>query len=132
MINLEITYPPWLQHWRVRCPTLSGRLSTSPLFTPFTGMATSVTVNQNQDREIFIGLTTGEVTKFVINARKQLIQVSTKPPNQKNVDCGSVKQLSMHGNNLLIAWERCLVEQEGKFFYHSKPYDRKSIDNSAK
>ena len=114
MINLDLTYPPWLQHWRVRCPTLSGRLSTSPLFTPFTGMATSITVNQ--DREIFIGLTTGEVTKFVINDRKQLIQVSTKPTNQKNVDCGGVKQLSMHNDNLLIAWERCLVEQEGKIY----------------
>ena len=106
-------YPLWLQNWRTRCPALSGRLSSSPLFTPLTGLATSITVNYKPNVEIFIGLATGDVIKFELDTDNQLKRVSTKPSDSHNIDCGGVKALSMHNDNLLIAWERCLIEQQG-------------------
>ena len=106
-------YPLWLQNWRTRCPALSGRLSKLPLFTPLTGLATSITVNYKPSIEIFIGLANGDVTKFELADDNQLKRVSTKPSNSQNIDCGAVKALSMHSDNLLIAWERCLIEQQG-------------------
>ena len=71
------------------------------------------------DQKIYVGLATGEVTQFQIQDG-DLIRVSTRPIEPiANVTCGSVTSLAMHNSNVLIAWENCLLEQEGEMLFWS-------------
>ena len=74
------------------------------------------TSTEAANQKIYVGLATGEVTQFQLQDG-DLIRVSTRPLEATaNVTCGSVKSLAMHNSNVLIAWEHCLLEQEGTVF----------------
>ena len=74
------------------------------------------TSTEAANQKIYVGLATGEVTQFQLQDG-DLTRVSTRPLEATaNVTCGSVKSLAMHNSNVLIAWEHCLLEQEGTVF----------------
>jgi len=103
-------YPPWLQYWRVRSPLLAGRLEKSP-FLSFEGESTSATAYKRSpsQTQLYIGFSDGKTVRFDLDNGRAVDRTVRPAPTEYN--CGKVKSLKMHNNHVLIAWEKCLIEE---------------------
>ena len=99
-----------------------GSITASPIAI-FEGEATSGAIKYENDQIIFfIGDGTGDVLRLTTSQERKLTQISRKP--KPVYDCGRVKKVKVRENgNVVVAWERCLVEEQGIFinFIHFYP-----------
>lgn len=109
-------YPDWLQHDRLKYPLLFGSISKSPMAV-WEGEATSGDLLTSAgdvtsgDLDFYVGHGEGDV--FRLKTSKGTLQEISKKP-RPNFDCGKVKKVKVRRNgNVLIGWEKCLLEQKG-------------------
>ena len=116
MYILAHYYPDWLQHDRLKYPLLFGSISSSPLAVwegeaTSGDLATSLDHVTSDDLEFYIGDGEGDIFKLKTSSGT-LKEISKKP--RPNPDCGKAKDVKVRRNgNVLIAWEKCLLEQKG-------------------
>ena len=106
-------YPDWLEmQYRLQYPLLFGAITATPIAI-FDGEATSgaLTIVDGQSY-FFIGEGNGDVLRLKISSNT-LQQISRKP--KPTYDCGRVKKVKVrHNGNVVIAWEKCLLEEKGR------------------
>ena len=55
----------------------------------------------------------GKTVRFELENGRAVDRTVRPAPTEYN--CGKVKSLKMHNNHVLIAWEKCLIEEISKF-----------------